>query len=70
MCSPYLFIRLHTSLLFSSLLIRANTRARKSHNKVNRVWQSENCDVCAEYIITEDFSMDKYIYDDKNGLVV
>ena len=21
-----------------------------------------------EYIITEDFSMDKYIYDDKNGL--
>lgn len=33
MCSPYLFIRLHTSLLFPSLLIRANTRARKSHNK-------------------------------------
>ena len=21
-----------------------------------------------EYIITEDFSMDKYIYDDKNGV--
>ena len=33
MCSPYLFIRLHTSLLFPSLLIRANARARKSHNK-------------------------------------
>ena len=33
MYSPYLFIRLHTSLLFLSLLIRANTRARKSHNK-------------------------------------
>ena len=31
MCSPYLFIRLHTSLLFPSLLIRANARARKSH---------------------------------------
>ena len=34
MCSPYLFIRLHTSLLFPSLLIRANARARKSHNKI------------------------------------
>ncbi len=34
MCLPYLFIRLHTSLLFPSLLIRANTRARKSHNKI------------------------------------
>ena len=33
MCSPYLFIRSHTSLLFPSLLIRANARARKSHNK-------------------------------------
>ena len=32
-CSPYLFIRSHTSLLFPSLLIRANARARKSHNK-------------------------------------
>ena len=53
MCSPYLFIRLHTSLLFPSLLIRANARARKSHNK--------NKHKCGN-------RRTKYIYDDKNDL--
>ena len=34
MCSPYPFIWFHTSLLFPCLLIRAKSRARKSHNKI------------------------------------
>ena len=34
MCSPYPFIWFHTSLLFPWLLIRAKSRARKSHNKI------------------------------------
>ena len=33
-CSPYSFIWFHTSLLFPWLLIRAKSRARKSHNKI------------------------------------
>lgn len=36
MCPPYLFMRLHISLLLPSLLIRANTRARKSLNKMQQ----------------------------------
>ena len=34
MCSPYPFIWFHTSLLFPWLLIRANSRAKKSDNKI------------------------------------
>ena len=34
----------------------------------NRVWQSENCDVCANILYWRINYMDKYIFDKKNGL--
>lgn len=65
MCSPYLFIRLHTSLLFPSLLIRANTRARKSHNKNKHKCGNRRTVMYVRIYYNGGFSMDKYIYDDK-----
>ena len=34
----------------------------------NKMWQSGNCDICANILKLEDFKMDKYIYDENNGL--
>lgn len=32
------------------------------------MWQSENCDVCANILYWRIYYMDKYIYDESNGL--
>ena len=32
------------------------------------MWQSGNCDICANILLLEDFTMEKYIYDNNNGL--
>ena len=32
------------------------------------MWQSENCDVCANILYWRIYYMDKYIFDESNGL--
>ena len=32
------------------------------------MWQSENCDVCANILYWRIYYMDKYIFDENNGL--
>ena len=36
--------------------------------RYKRMWQSENCDVCANILYWRIYYMDKYIFDESNGL--
>ena len=35
--------------------------------RYNRMWQSENCGVCANILYWRIYYMDKYIFDESNG---
>ena len=53
MCSPYPFIRFHLSLCFPRYLIMEKLRdwgKEKLITRYNRLWQSGNCDVCANIL--------------------
>ena len=47
---------------------KGKSKGKNPVKHYNKVWQSKTRDIRAKYVIAEDLKMDKYIFDENNGL--